>query len=582
LSRRSGRIALLTTAPFSAAAPVVGVRTPYRGHAPAVRASGPQPMPEYHSATVAIDTTPAGASIAGAHTRHAAHAPAGDASAPGLERPPSGLPRAGIRSFAAGVMGRRYDGGGRAGATARSGRSAARAGTLLFAAAAAALTAGCAQAGSGAQAAADGLLLVGLATADITPDEPMRLAGYAGRETPVAEVLQPLRATAIAFGGDGEQPSVLVTLDLIGVPATLTEEVAERLQSEGVGRARLVVAATHTHSAPELTGVLPTHITAPRAPEEEATIDRYTNVLVDRVEEVARAALADRRPARLAWGQGSAGFAANRRVLREGKWAAWGIQPDGAVDHDLPVMRIAEPDGGLRAVLLGYACHATTFDGEAIHGDWPAAARDSIEARHPGSTALVLIGAGADANPNPRRSAEAVAAHALEVANEVDRVLAGPMRSIADPPVAALESISLRFHEIPSKEVLEATAAGTDRQAITATYLLSRIAAGEDLGSVDYPLQRWSFGDSLSMVFLAGEVVADYSLRLKREVPGDRLWVTAYTGASPFYVASERMIAEGGYEVDESMLSYGHPSRLADGTEDRIIAAVHALLRDAP
>ena len=32
---------------------------------------------------------------------------------------------------------------------------------------------------------------------------------------------------------------------------------------------------------------------------------------------------------------------------------------------------------------------------------------------------------------------------------------------------------------------------------------------------------------------LAGEVVGDYSLRLKRELGGDRLWVTAYANDAP-------------------------------------------------
>ncbi|HEX6068606.1 MAG TPA: hypothetical protein VFZ18_02250 [Longimicrobiaceae bacterium] len=55
---------------------------------------------------------------------------------------------------------------------------------------------------------------------------------------------------------------MLVTLDLIGVPAWVTEEVARRLAPAGVERSRLVITATHTHNAPELVGVLPTHLTA--------------------------------------------------------------------------------------------------------------------------------------------------------------------------------------------------------------------------------------------------------------------------------------------------------------------------------
>jgi hypothetical protein len=38
------------------------------------------------------------------------------------------------------------------------------------------------------------------------------------------------------------------------------------------------------------------------------------------------------------------------------------------------------------------------------------------------------------------------------------------------------------------------------------------------------------------------------------------------------------MYSEGGYEVDSSIGKYGWPTRLAIGTEDRIVAAVHAAL----
>ena len=93
-----------------------------------------------------------------------------------------------------------------------------------------------------------------------------------------------------------------------------------------------------------------------------------------------------------------------------------------------------------------------------------------------------------------------------------------------------------------------------------------------------YPIQTWSFGDSLGMVFLAGEVVADYGLRLKRELDPSRLWVHAYSNDVAFYVASKRLIPEGGYEVDRSMVFYGLPARLADDTEDRIISTVRRLL----
>ena len=80
------------------------------------------------------------------------------------------------------------------------------------------------------------------------------------------------------------------------------------------------------------------------------------------------------------------------------------------------------------------------------------------------------------------------------------------------------------------------------------------------------------------MIFLGGEVVADYALRLKRELPSQRLWITAYANDVLGYIASERIRAEGGYEYDQSGIFYNLPGPWAAGTEDLLIRRVHELL----
>ena len=60
-----------------------------------------------------------------------------------------------------------------------------------------------------------------------------------------------------------------------------------------------------------------------------------------------------------------------------------------------------------------------------------------------------------------------------------------------------------------------------------------------------------------------------------------RFWVTAYANAMPCYICSKRLLDEGGYEVDSSMVSYGQPSRLAPGAEDKIVHEIKALVPPA-
>lgn len=427
-----------------------------------------------------------------------------------------------------------------------------------------------------------GLIDVGVASVDITPELPIRLTGYGNRVAPATEVRQKLWARALAFGQD-PRAAVLIAVDLIGVPRQMTDDIARRLRNAGIaGAPQLAISATHTHTGPSIAGVLPFIFSTPATPGEQAAIERYTRQLTDRLEQVARAALADRRPSRVGWAQGTAGFAAQRRVLKDGKWVAFGIDPKGSVDRDLPILAVRAPEGSVRAILVNYACHATTFGGNDnfVHGDWPGAAKEAIERRHPGAAALVTIGTGADANPNPRANGIAdVERHATAIASEVDRLLQGQLKPIASPPAAQMRDVPLAFAAMPSRQEWKERATRKGADGFHARAMLARLDRGERIPQTyRYPVQTWTFGDALAMVFLGGEVVSDYGLRLKRELDATRLWVNAYSNDVPFYVAARRMIPEGGYEVDRSMVYYGQPAPLAEGSEDQIVRAVHELL----
>jgi hypothetical protein len=425
---------------------------------------------------------------------------------------------------------------------------------------------------------------VGVSEIDITPDEPIRLTGYGNRVEPAGDVRQRLWARALAFG-DGRRTAVLITADLIGVPRRLSDDLARRLADAGVERGTVAISATHTHTGPSLSGVLPYIFNSPVTPPQQAAIDRYTTRVSALLEKVARAALADRKPAQLAWAQGRAGFAANRRLVKDGKWTGFGITPDGAVDHDLPILVVRGIDGAFRAVLVSYACHATTLEGRDnfIHGDWPGVTRELIQKRHPGAIALVAIGTGADSNPNPRGGGlPDVQRHAEAVAAEVDRLLTTSMRPVRSGPEGRLRYIDLPLAPLPGRADWEARAKRGDPTGFQARDILRRLDTGERVpATATYPVQTWTFGSDLAMVFLGGEVVADYGLRLKRELDASRLWVNAYSNDVAFYVASRRLIPEGGYEVTGSMVYYGQPSALDEGTEDLIVRTVHELVPSA-
>jgi putative membrane-bound dehydrogenase-like protein len=409
--------------------------------------------------------------------------------------------------------------------------------------------------------------LVGVSRIDITPDTPVRLHGFGFRRAESEGVRQKLWAKALAIGE--HDPVVLICTDNLGVPDALVERLAERLkQKAGLPRERLAVTATHTHTAPMLVGVAPTIFGTPIPPDHLQRLVRYTLQFEEKLERVALEALADRKLARLSWAIGRVGFAANRRTR------------GGPVDHDLPMLAVHDPNGALRAVSFSYACHCVTLSDNLVGGDWAGFAQEHVERAHPGAVALAAVGCGADANPSSGvtgAKAEIASQQGLEIAAEVDRLLAGPLRPLGGPVVAKLDRIDLPLRDPPTRAQWEELAKKQDAVGHHARVNLTRLERGEPLASkIDYPIQSWSFGHDAAMVFLAGEVVVDYALRLKRELDGRRLWINAYANAAPCYIPSERVLQEGGYEAGGANVYYDLPAWFAPGLEQKIVDTVRA------
>ena len=162
---------------------------------------------------------------------------------------------------------------------------------------------------------------------------------------------------------------------------------------------------------------------------------------------------------------------------------------------------------------------------------------------------FVSIGCAADANPFPRRGVAYSRQHGEDIATEVNRLLSGHFTELSGDPVCRLERIALPFDTLPSREEWHEKEAEDGPVGYHAGKWLERIGRGETAPTThSYPIQTWTFGDDLTMVFLTGEVVADYTLHLRRLYDPAKLWIGAYANDFPGYIPSRRVWQEGGYE----------------------------------
>lgn len=423
----------------------------------------------------------------------------------------------------------------------------------------------------------------GLARATITPTEPTWMAGYAARTSPSEGALHDLWCKALALEGPDGTRAVLVSLDLCGISRPLSESIRAAVRDRcGLDRAGLSLACSHTHTGPVTRENL---ITMYRMDAEQARrVEEYSRFLQTTIVDAVARSLADLKPADLSHGTGRADFAVNRRENKEADVPKLreALALAGPNDFDVPVLRVRDADGSVKAVVFGYACHCTALSLNQFSGDYAGYAQIEIERAHPGATALFVAGCGADQNPIPRRTVELAEQYGRELAGSVEKVLNGPLRPVSGRLLTTYEEIDLPFATIPGRPVWEEEAQSSNVSvAQRAAAFLRRLDAGETIPpSVPYPVQVWGLGDDLDWILLGGEVVVDYSLRLKRNLGPSRTWVSAYTNDVMAYIPSERVLAEGGYEGDTSMIPYGLPSKWATGVEGRIIDAVRRRIDD--
>ena len=422
---------------------------------------------------------------------------------------------------------------------------------------------------------------VGLATRDITPDGPIWLSGYSGRDHASERVAQKLEVTAAAFS-DGTERVVLIALDNCEVSRAFSAPVLSEAQKKhGLGDGAVIIVSSHSHSSPCLAEVLTSMFHFEGVEKER--VDDYTSKVRASISDVITGALGDLKPSILHRGTGRAGFAMNRRQFFEDR-VDFGENPDGPVDHGVPVLRVSTPEGNIRAVLFGYACHGTTSGGKDwydVSGDYMAYAREHIEAVFPGAKALYLTGCGADCNPSPRGSLQFAKQHGLELAGAVTGVLSRPMRTVSGPIRRAFARIELPLAPPPDRTRLVADTESKDQHVRNrARAWLGLLDAGKPLPpTVSLPLSVLRFGGDLTFLFLGGEPVVDYALGLQREHVGENPWTVGYAFDVPCYIPTSRILREGGYEADSSLIYYGIYGPIVGKAESMIFESFRQMVR---
>lgn len=409
------------------------------------------------------------------------------------------------------------------------------------------------------------VLRVGAAKADITPDWPLMLAGFAARTEASRGVSHPLYVRVMMLE-TGDARAVILSADLLWwSPQQIPELRRDVASVTGASEDAVLFSASHTHSGPQ---------TSTRVASGVGIADpRYLELLRDRTLSTAAAAVADLEPASLQRFDGHHDLGFNRRPQ---------FDPDGPVDPALTVIRAVRPDRSSKALLAHYACHPIITQEPLVSSEWPGVAMSRLESEL-GGTALFLQGCCGDINPYDPATDGSLRGTDVEVVREGERFAA----AILDLIVGAgelltpshlggrLTTVELPFADLPDEASLRS---GALERGVTGQWSRALLAHPEWRRlTIPLHLQRLDIADGLSLLAMDGEVVVSYGLHI-RERSGNRVLPMGYANGMTGYIPTAKIVAEGGYEGGESRVWFLLPAPFSPDIESAVISALDDLL----
>jgi len=458
----------------------------------------------------------------------------------------------------------------------------------------------------------------------IDPPYGVDLVGFLRKWEPMNGFGQPLEVGVVVLD-DGSTRTAIASVDtgsLVGEFATRArQQIAEAADTP---IQRVLVNASHTHSAPPLPGNIKTGgSTADLRPLE----DRYAEQVLDALRTAASAAVQNLRPAVVGLGTDDFAGGVNRRQRTPEGGTIMGWNPDGPVEQTVSSIRIDGIDGGSIATLVSYACHPTVLGPSILHScsDFVGPLRETVR-QHTGGECLFLQGCAGDIFPleamndsagpeetfgrglgisalrareravtvskEPQesrvQSAQPIALWRLVPTDKQPSLTLDAAETTARVPLQALpssEEIAALRKEL-SERLAGLQADGQPRSVWNATWLHlewaqqieARIASGNVSTEVDAPVQAISIGD-ITIVALPCEPFTGIGRAIRQEV-GDDTVVLGYSNGMIGYVPTADEFAHGGYEPWLAPRHFGMPAPFDPSAASVLADAATELAKD--
>lgn len=382
--------------------------------------------------------------------------------------------------------------------------------------------------------------------ADVTPDAPCDLAGYAAREQPNTGVHDPVHARALVLQAEGGSKIALVVCETLGFDPATDARIRDRIRMDG-GVDGVLLCATHTHAAPASMNLV----------QCGTSDEAWMAWLEVRLASLVREASAATVPATCRRSMARSSMSMNRRARVEGATRLLTTanqrppdQPAGPVDHQVQTLQFLDAAGTERALVYSYACHPVGLGAQnrLISADWPFFAASELEEAGGRGAVLFMQGPCGDINPSVAcRGFEETEKAGRDVGRAVLSAVAAPRES----PVTAL-AFAEEEMDLPLQD---------------------------GLGHVRVNMAALALGVEVGFVTMPGEAFVELGLWTKADSPFPATIVLGYSNGNIGYLPTRSAYPLGGYEVDSAFKYYDYPAAVAPEAGEAVVAAAGRLLR---
>jgi len=399
---------------------------------------------------------------------------------------------------------------------------------------------------SGCESSTQHSLRVGYGKVDISPTEPVPLSGYGnGLERLSTSVTERLYASCIAMTDENDNTILIFHMDLGTTQHSIFAFIRKAISEEiGVPMGNIMVASTHNHSAPQLTTEYP-------------SIERYIDTLENQMIDIAKTAMADRKPAKI---YTTRTYPEKLNFVRHYKMADGSYAGDGfgtftgnqilghasEADNEMQLIKFTR-EGAKDIILVNWTGHPHRDSGRTktnATSDLVGAMRTVME-QELNCEFAYFNGAGGNINNSTRIADEKITKDYLEHGQALARYAVDAASTFTEVEAGNVQIASVKY---------------------------SAKTKNENLGSTDIEIFTFSIGD-IAFALAPYEMFDTNGVAIKKASPFKMTFIVGYANAHHYYIPSALAYEYGAeYEIGVS--------RFVPGTAEELEAEYIAMLNE--